>query len=162
MSRAIKIWSVPLILLISVGIALSVFLGGSSRSASLELRPGDAELVRRGAEVYAQNCASCHGVDLKGEEDWQSGNADGTLKAPPHDETGHTWHHDDELLFRVTKFGTVKALDLKDFNSNMPAFEGTLTDTDIVAALSWIKAQWPEEIRERHDMMNERKRSNKQ
>jgi hypothetical protein len=101
-------------------------------------------------------------VDLKGQRDWQSGNADGTLKAPPHDETGHTWHHDDELLFRLTKFGTVKALDLKDFNSNMPAFEGTLNDADIVAVLSWIKAQWPKEIQERHDMMNERKRSNNQ
>ncbi len=94
--------------------------------------------------------------------DWQSGNPDGTLKAPPHDATGHTWHHADELLFRVTKFGTAKALDLKDFKSNMPAFEDTLSDAEIVAALSWIKAQWPEENRERHDMMNERVRSNSQ
>ncbi|MEQ8374971.1 MAG: cytochrome c [Roseibium aggregatum] len=162
MSRALKIWSVPTILLVSAGVAIGVFSGGSSRSASWDLRPGDSEFVRRGAEVYEQNCASCHGVDLKGQRDWQSGNADGTLKAPPHDETGHTWHHDDELLFRLTKFGTVKALDLKDFNSNMPAFEGTLNDADIVAVLSWIKAQWPKEIQERHDMMNERKRSNNQ
>ncbi|MCX2725738.1 c-type cytochrome [Roseibium salinum] len=123
------------------------------------LRPDDAELVRQGAAVYAQNCASCHGADLQGEPDWQSANPDGTLPAPPHDETGHTWHHPDELLFRITKFGTARAVGLQDFKSNMPAFEGTLSDDDIAAALSWIKAQWPDEIRERHDMMNARARN---
>lgn len=81
-------------------------------------------------------------------------NPDGSLKAPPHDETGHTWHHQDDLLFRITKLGTAKAVGLENFNSNMPAFEGVLTETEIIAVLSWIKAQWPQEIRERHDFIN--------
>lgn len=150
------------LLLIAIASGAVLFATDSGNSAVFELKPDDSELVSQGGELYAQNCASCHGVDLEGEPDWQSGNPDGTLKAPPHDATGHTWHHADELLFRVTKFGTAKALDLKDFKSNMPAFEDTLSDAEIVAALSWIKAQWPEEIRERHDMMNERVRSNSQ
>ena len=120
----------------------------------VRLKPGDLKLVRLGADIYAQNCAACHGDGLKGERDWMDANPDGSLKAPPHDETGHTWHHQDDLLFRITKLGTAKAVGLENFNSNMPAFEGVLTDTEIIAVLSWIKAQWPQEIRERHDLIN--------
>lgn len=122
------------------------------------LRPDNQALVQQGAGIYAQNCASCHGADLEGEPDWRTANPDGTLRAPPHDETGHTWHHADDLLFRITKVGTAKAAGLTDYDSNMPGFEGVLSDEEIVAVLSWIKAQWPEEVRERHDMMNERAR----
>lgn len=118
------------------------------------LRPDEPAFVRRGAVIYAQACAACHGNDLEGEPDWQTANADGTLPAPPHDETGHTWHHSDDLLFRITKFGTRQALGLETFASNMPVFEGMLTDEDIVAALSFIKASWPEDIRTRHDLLN--------
>jgi mono/diheme cytochrome c family protein len=52
-----------------------------------------------GQSLYADSCASCHGANLEGQPNWQSPNADGVLPAPPHDRTGHTWHHDDELLF---------------------------------------------------------------
>ncbi|WP_422377026.1 c-type cytochrome [Roseibium sp.] len=128
---------------------------GSSNSASAGLlRPDDPALVRQGAGIYEQACAACHGNQLQGEPDWQTANADGTLPAPPHDQTGHTWHHSDDLLFRITKFGTRKALGLETVASNMPAFEETLTDEDIVAVLSFIKASWPEDIRTRHDLLN--------
>jgi mono/diheme cytochrome c family protein len=36
----------------------------------------------------------------------------------------------------------------------MPAFEGVLSDAEIVAALSWIKSQWPPSVRTRHDELN--------
>jgi len=36
----------------------------------------------------------------------------------------------------------------------MPAFAGVLTDPEIVAVLSWIKAQWPPEIRKHQDEIN--------
>jgi mono/diheme cytochrome c family protein len=38
----------------------------------------------------------------------------------------------------------------------MPAYAGVLGDDDIIAVLSWIKSQWPAEIRRRHDEMNAR------
>jgi mono/diheme cytochrome c family protein len=125
-------------------------------------RPEDQALLRQGAEIYAQNCAVCHGANLEGEPDWQSGNPDGTLKAPPHDASGHTWHHPDDLLFRITKYGTAKAAGLENFVSNMPAFEGILSDREIFAVLTWIKAQWPKEIRERQETFNERQRAGQQ
>lgn len=142
--------------------ATGIYATSTGTSGGTELRPDDKALLVQGAGVYAENCASCHGADLKGEKDWRKGNPDGTLKAPPHDETGHTWHHKDELLFRVTKYGTAKGVGLEDFKSNMPAFEGTLSDQEIIAALSWIKAQWPDVVRERHDMINERARNQSQ
>ncbi|MEP3049000.1 MAG: c-type cytochrome [Roseibium sp.] len=160
MGKAFKPWSWFFGILLMVAAGLYAVSGAGS--ADSQLQPDDETMVRQGGEIYAQSCASCHGADLKGEEDWQSPNDDGTLKAPPHDETGHTWHHADDLLFRITKFGTAKAVGLDDFQSNMPAFEEALTDREIIAVLSWIKAQWPDEIRERHDMMNERARNTNQ
>ena len=80
--------------------------------------------------------------------------ADGLLPAPPHDASGHTWHHPDELLFRITKYGVARAAKLPNHASAMPAFEGVLSDTEIVAALSWIKSQWPPSVQSRHDALN--------
>ena len=75
------------------------------------------------------------------------------LPAPPHDETGHTWHHPDQVLVKITRLGTAKAVDLPGYKSRMPGFEGVLADAEIVAALSYIKSTWPEDIRRRHDAM---------
>ena len=109
--------------------------------------PADAELVALGEEVYAANCASCHGADLEGEADWQQRKADGKLPAPPHDATGHTWHHPDPQLFALTKYGPA-ALVGGDYQSDMPAYEDVLSDREIRASLAYIKSRWPEEIRE--------------
>ena len=68
----------------------------------------DRSLVARGEPLYQQHCASCHGARLEGQPEWQSRNAQGRLPAPPHDDSGHTWHHDDDVLFEVTKFGIAK------------------------------------------------------
>lgn len=123
-------------------------------ASAVRLRPDDAATVALGKKVYDAQCASCHGAQLQGQPNWQTRDAQGRLPAPPHDATGHTWHHPDELLFRITKLGVAKAANLQGYDSAMPAYEGKLSDEEIVAALSWIKSQWPAEIRRRHDEMN--------
>ena len=115
--------------------------------------PGDAKQVARGAALYAEHCASCHGADLKGEPNWRRRKQDGTLPAPPHDETGHTWHHHDQLLFDYTKHGG-QALAPEGFKSAMPAFGATLADDDIWAVLAFIKSRWPMEIQKRQQARN--------
>ena len=65
----------------------------------------------------------------------------GRLSAPPHDASAQTWHHPDELLFRITKFGVAKAAKLENYDPAMPAYETVLSDAEIVGSLSWIKAQ---------------------
>ena len=55
--------------------------------------------VQLGSVLYAEHCASCHGENLEGQTDWYQRDQDGYLPAPPHDETGHTWHHSDQVVF---------------------------------------------------------------
>lgn len=136
------------------GIAVLVAINLPVRESDRLLRPDDAKLVALGQTVYATQCAACHGQRLEGQPNWRQRGADGRLPAPPHDASGDTWHHPDDLLFRITKYGVVKAADLKDYDTAMPAFEGKLSDEEIVAVLSWIKSQWPPEIRARLDRMN--------
>ena len=111
----------------------------------------DHELVDRsihtGQILYVTNCASCHGINLEGQPNWRSSNGDVILPAPPHYATGHTWHHDNALLFEYTKFGGQGALGtrgINDFNSGMPAFKDVISDEDIWNVLAYIRSTWPE------------------
>ncbi|WP_404383864.1 c-type cytochrome [Caenispirillum salinarum] len=115
--------------------------------------PTDAALVAEGRKVYAEHCAACHGLALEGEPDWRSRNPDGTLPAPPHDETGHTWHHPDEQLFDITKYG-VEPFAPEGYVSNMPAYEDVLTDREIWAALAYIKSRWPKDVIQKQQARN--------
>ncbi len=111
--------------------------------------------MARGGEIYAEYCASCHGASLQGEPAWQERKPDGRLPAPPHDVSGHTWHHVDKVLFEITKVGPAKLIGDPSYETDMPAFEGVLSDADIVAVLSFIKSQWPNGVIVRHDAANE-------
>ncbi|MEW2919604.1 cytochrome c [Ruegeria sp. ANG10] len=102
-----------------------------------------------GQALYAEQCASCHGANLEGQPDWQTPDDNGILPAPPHDETGHTWHHDNQLLFEYTLLGGEAALAVRGvdgFASGMPGFGDTLTDDDIWDILAYIRSTWPDEI----------------
>lgn len=143
---------------IAAGVAAGLLaLAGCGQPASPhQLRPDDAQVLAVGRKVYAQHCAACHGAQLQGQvPNWRERDAAGLLPAPPHDASGHTWHHPDEVLFRITKFGVAKAANLEGYASAMPAYEGVLTDAEIVAVLSWIKSQWPPGTRRLHDEVNE-------
>ena len=113
----------------------------------------DARVVAQGARIYEAHCAACHGENLEGEADWEIRRPDGRLPAPPHDETGHTWHHPDAQLFFMTKYG-VAPLVGEGYQSDMPAYEGVLDDAEIIAVLAFIKSRWPEEIRHWHNDLN--------
>ena len=79
-------------------------------------------MLKHGALIYQARCASCHGVHLEGQANWRERGADGRMPAPPHDSSGHTWHHPDDVLIRITKEGVAKAVGLPDYATNMPAF----------------------------------------
>lgn len=116
---------------------------------------GDARQVALGAQVYAANCAECHGANLEGEPDWRTRKPNGQLPAPPHDASGHTWHHPDEQLFAITKHGMSRFAP-PDYKTAMPAYIGKLPDNQIRAVVAYIKSTWPEDIQRRQDALNQK------
>jgi mono/diheme cytochrome c family protein len=120
----------------------------------------DPAKVALGAKAYAQHCAACHGAKLEGQPDWRRRHPNGRLPAPPHDESGHTWHHPDQMLFGITQKGLVPPYAPKDYESDMPAFGGKLTDDEVWAILAYIKSHWtsPDVLNARAEMTREVKR----
>ena len=113
-------------------------------------------LVAWGQTVYANQCAVCHGAKLEGQTDWRKPGPDRRLPAPPHDESGHTWHHSDRELIRVVQRGLVAGVDRpSDYRGNMPAFGQVLTREEIVAVLSFIKSTWSFDYRAWQERANQ-------
>ena len=107
-----------------------------------EPAPANADNVALGAKVYAQQCAACHGAKLEGQPDWRRRLPNGRMPAPPHDESGHTWHHPDAVLFGITKHGLVPPYAPPGYQSDMPAFGDKLSDGEIRAVLAYIETHW--------------------
>jgi mono/diheme cytochrome c family protein len=126
----------------------------SSDAQPLRADPENAEQVALGKSLYAQHCASnCHGANLEGQPDWQKRLPTGNFPAPPHDETGHTWHHPDQYLFETIKYGWQRFAP-PGYQSNMKGFQEVLTDEEIWAILAYIKSHWPTSIRAQQERLN--------
>lgn len=140
--------------------------GGSTDTGStavaaqgpLMISAKDPLLVSLGSGIYAENCASCHGENLEGEPNWRQRGIDGLLPAPPHDETGHTWHHADGLLFEITKQGPA-ALAGNNYQSAMPGYGDVLKDAEIIAVLAYIKSRWPKDVQLQQAEISQKYRS---
>ena len=131
------------LIMVFAGVALLVaaaaaWLGYGRGAASAQ--------VALGRQLYAVHCAGCHGANLEGQPEWQTRLPSGRMPAPPHDASGHTWHHSDDQLFAITKRG-VSAI-VPGYESDMPGFEGVLSEDEIRAVLAFIKSTWPEKERE--------------
>lgn len=146
----------PKLKTLSFGIVFPLLLAACGDKTISRMDASNAEAVRRGKALYAANCATCHGDKLQGESaNWRTRKSNGILPAPPHDASGHTWHHSDAMLFSYTKFGGA-AIAPKDFKSGMPAFGDKLSDQDIWSILSFIKSTWPAQIQARQERANPR------
>ncbi len=122
--------------------------------------PSDVGDPVAGQALYQQSCAACHGANLQGQPNWQYPDEDGLLLAPPHDQSGHTWHHSDQLLFSYTKFGGKETMARQgvDFNSGMPGFGDQLNDQQIWDILAYIKSTWPDRVKQSQQQRNEAER----
>ena len=128
----------------TLAVSLTVALLAACTSA-------DRGAERLGAQVYGARCASCHGGRGEGAPNWRSWGPDGRLPPPPHDSTGHTWHHADGLLYRIVVSGTAGAVgdSLHASRYGMPAFGTLLTPREVHAVLAYIKGGWSSQQRRR-------------
>lgn len=157
----ITLFGIGVLALAGVG---AYFWMASAAEVDIGTMPDDVDIVA-GEALYAESCAVCHGVNLEGQEDWRSPGEDGRLPAPPHDETGHTWHHGDQVLFEYTKLGGRALMEAQglEFDSGMPGFGGQLTDQEIWNILAYIRSTWPDRVQNTQAVRTEgetRKRSN--
>jgi mono/diheme cytochrome c family protein len=121
-------------------------------------RAPDPAKLSLGKKVYERDCAVCHGAKLEGQPNWRQKLPNGRLPAPPHDDSGHTWHHTDAALFEITKNGLTPPYAPKGYESDMPAFRGNLSDDEIRAVLAYIGSQWSAEVRkQRAEMLRNRR-----
>jgi Cytochrome c len=90
---------------ITPGLAELVIVQAPPDTPARQAEPDNTEHVALGQQVYASFCTGCHGANLEGQPNWQKKLPLGNFPAPPHDETGHTWHHADQWLFEIVKYG---------------------------------------------------------
>lgn len=135
------------IVVATIAVAAAITVWAIWPAATDRADAGDARLVAAGAGLYRQHCASCHGAKLEGEPDWRTRKPNGRLPAPPHDATGHTWHHSDAQLFGLTKIGVKPPLAPPGYRSDMNGFGEILSDREIWAVLAYIKSAWPPDVR---------------
>jgi len=139
---------------VAVGLVLlNLPRGGTPQRADAH----DLRQVALGQQVYTAQCARCHGVNLEGQPNWKQELPSGGRPAPPHDATGHTWHHPDTLLFDIIKHGG-QASSPSDYQNNMPAFGGLLSDDEIWAVLAYIKSTWSADVQAAQEQVNQHTR----
>lgn len=128
-----------------IGAAALLYFGNAQEEpAQAVISPSSTELVAKGKAIYGAHCAACHGAQLEGQPAWRQRLPNGRLPAPPHDQTGHTWHHPDAVLIEIVKNGLVPGKTAPEgYESDMPAYGKVLSEGEIMAVLAYIKSTWP-------------------
>ena len=103
--------------------------------------------VANGRAIYVQSCASCHGANAQGAQGWATPGPDGLRLAPAHDDSGHTWHHADRVLYATVRDGLTDPLK-PNSALRMPAFKDTLKDAEIRAVIEYLKSFWSDAHRQ--------------
>lgn len=150
------VWILFAVLAIVASLALGWQQIGLSAHGS-RIGTNDAAVLAQGRDVYDRYCASCHGTNLEGQPEWKKRLPSGRLPAPPHDASGHTWHHPWNVLFGIVKDGVEKYAPA-GYESDMPAFGGILSDNEIRAVLAYIQSTWPDDVKRRHEALESRNR----
>ena len=120
---------------------LLILLGACGGNAASEGSAIDPDQLATGKRVYDANCAACHGPNGEGQPNWKVP-VNGVFPAPPHNSSGHTWHHPDQVLLEVIAKGGGLP------NSAMPAYADILTPDESGAVLDYIKTFWGKQERE--------------
>lgn len=123
-------------------IGLLVTLSLIATGISAETGKRDApERVERGARLYQDYCAACHGKDGVGEPSipWSIRSPD-YVTAMPLDESSHAWHHGDDNLMQIILKGTQRS------RARMPIWDGLLSVEQLRDLVAYIKSLWSDRI----------------
>lgn len=115
-------------------------------SASVWLGLSATDGAHPGRQLYVANCGQCHGASLEGQANWNRPGPTGRMPAPPHDASGHTWHHSDKQLARIILDGL--AAFAPGYKSDMLPFRGRLTEAQVGLILAYLRDSWPQRERE--------------
>lgn len=110
-------------------------------TASPRERLAATDRLFRGAQLYQENCAQCHGPEAQGHPDWQNRNV---VAAPPLNGTGK-----EARLRKSEMIGIIRNGLTRDRLPTMPAWKGRLSDQDIEDIIAWYQALWTPETYER-------------
>jgi mono/diheme cytochrome c family protein len=145
-------------LLLWPALVLGLFLAACSREEepAAPSRPAGAEAagaaaggeatvsldaMLRGARLYQEHCAQCHGPEAQGHPDWQNPQV---VAAPPLDGTGPVWKRSKRELIAIIRNGAKRGN-----QPVMPGWQGRLSDQEIEDIIAWFQALWPAEVYER-------------
>ena len=104
------------------------------------------EALNRGARLFQEHCAQCHGPEAQGHPDWET---PGVTAAPPLNGTGNDWKRTRAQLTAVIVNGSKRNGELV-----MPGWKDRLTDAEIADIIAWFQALWPPEIYSRWQQAN--------
>jgi mono/diheme cytochrome c family protein len=96
--------------------------------------------LKLGEQVFAANCAACHGKNAESIPNWKQTLADGSYPAPPLNGSAHAWHHSISVLMRTINEGGAK------LGGKMPSFKDTLSDAEKTAAIAYFQSYWDERV----------------
>ncbi len=146
MSKGRIIWALGAALTLLIGSFAAYLWLGKGQPPPGFIDPQDVRLVIAGKPLYEQHCAACHGAKMEGQPNWRIRMANGRLPAPPHDDSGHTWHHSDQVLLSITLNGLVPGVTAPPgYQSDMPAYKTILNEQQARAVLAYIKTFWSEQ-----------------
>ena len=135
-------YKISFILVILLGLGAC---GNEKNNAGLPVpdappRQLDAAQLALGKQIFADNCAQCHGDQAQGAPNWRKRDADGFYPAPPLNGSGHGWHHSTEVLSNVINNGSVPG------QGKMPGWEGKLSAQEVSAVIAWFQSTWPQPV----------------
>jgi cytochrome c len=120
-----------------------------------ETRTFSVNSITRGALVFQERCAECHGPQAQGHPGWtptQGKNTKGKqiVVAPPLDGTGVAHKRKKAQLVKVITRGIKR-----DNVPVMPEWKGRLSDQDIEDVITWFQALWPPKVYEAWSRVNQ-------
>lgn len=141
-----------ILLFIGIGgaafLGLALFRANTRNGVDLEGLSPEARQLVIGERVYNSSCTACHKPNMAGQDDWKIPFADGSLKAPPLDETGLLVSYTDDEIEQKIRLGANSLNEEMRSLSNMPSYDTILSDDEIDAVIAFIKSRWPDEVRD--------------